>query len=187
MMTKSEPAKHVQTVHYPWYVKLFFWNQKRHYGQVLEPAKLWGRTPKVFATLALLYGAIDRKTSPIEPSLRSLITVRVSQINWCKFCIDINSMMVLKRGNSEEKLAELERFEASTLFSDREKAALHYAEVMTLSDQQVTEQDRNWLAQHFSEDEIIELTALIAFQNMSSKFNEALDVQPQGFCKLTNK
>lgn len=77
-------------IHYPWYVKIFFWNQRRRYGQVLEPAKLWGRTPKVFSALALLYGALDRKSSPIEPLLRSLITVRVSQINWCQFCVDIN-------------------------------------------------------------------------------------------------
>ena len=80
-----------------------------------------GKSPKVFATLALLYGALDRKASPIEPPLRSLITVRVSQINWCKFCVDINSMMVLKRGNSEEKLKDLERHQASEHFSDREK------------------------------------------------------------------
>ncbi len=169
---------------YPWYVKLFFWNQMRRYGQVLEPAKLWGRTPKVFAALALLYGALDRKKSPIEPSLRSLITVRVSQINWCEFCVDINSMMVLKRGNSEEKLTDLEHYKDSNLFADREKAAINYAEVVTLSNKQVTEQDRVWLAKYFSEGDIIELTGLIAFQNMSSKFNAALNVPPQGFCQI---
>jgi AhpD family alkylhydroperoxidase len=169
---------------YPWYVKLFFWNQKRKYGQILEPAKLWGRTPKVFSGLALLYGALDRKSSPIEPALRSLITVRVSQINWCQFCVDINSMMVLKRGNSEAKLASLERFEESDLFSEREKAALSYAETVTLSDRQVSNEDREYLEQYYSDDEIIELTAIISFQNMSSKFNASFDVQPQGFCKL---
>jgi alkylhydroperoxidase family enzyme len=40
------------------------------------------------------------------------------------------------------------------------------------------------LRKHFDDDTIVELTALIAFQNMSSKFNAALDVPPQGFCKL---
>ncbi|MCG8611814.1 MAG: carboxymuconolactone decarboxylase family protein [Pseudomonadales bacterium] len=170
------------TSSYPWYVRVFFWNQKRRYGQILEPAKLWGRTPKVFAALALLYGALDRKNSPVEPSLRSLITVRVSQINWCKFCVDINSMMVLRRGNREEKLAELVTFRESELFTDREKAALNYAEAVTYSDRQVSASDHSWLSRHFSENDIIELTGLIAFQNMSSKFNAALDVQPQGFC-----
>ncbi len=170
--------------HYPWYVKIFFWNQRRKYGQELEPTKLWGKSPKVFAALALLYGALDRRSSPIEPELRSLITVRVSQINWCAFCIDINSMTVLKRGSSKAKLNELENFETSELFSVREKAALHYAEVVTLSDKQVSSDDRERLQEFFSEEQVIELTALISFQNMSSKFNAALDVKPQGFCKL---
>jgi AhpD family alkylhydroperoxidase len=173
-----------QPSHYPWYVKLFFWNQKRRYGQILEPALLWGRTPKVFSALALLYGALDRKKSPIEPSLRSLITVRVSQLNWCDFCVDINSMMVLRRGNSQKKLDELANFRDSDCFTAREKVALSYAEIITLSDRQVQPADRDELKQHFNDDAIIELTAVIAFQNMSSKFNAALDVPAQGFCQL---
>ena len=40
------------------------------------------------------------------------------------------------------------------------------------------------LKKHFEEDAIIELTALIAFQNLSSKFNSALGVTPQGFCRI---
>lgn len=165
-------------------MKLFFWNQKRRYGEVLEPAKLWGRSPTVFATLALLFGALDRKSSPISPSLRSLITVRVSQINWCTFCVDINSMMVLRRGNSPEKLNQLANFRDCDLFSDQEKAALHYAEIITKSDVQVNTDDQHRLRQHFNDDEIIELTAIISFQNMSSKFNAALDIPPQGFCQI---
>ncbi len=167
---------------YPWYVRLFFWNQRRRYGAVLEPAKLWGCTPRVFAGLALLYGALDRRSSPLEPVLRSLITVRVSQVNWCAFCVDINSATVLKRGAEMEKLATLASFESSALFSEREKAALAYAEAMTYTDRETTEEHFQRLRVYFDEDAIIELTALIAFQNLSSKFNAALGVLPQGFC-----
>ncbi|MDH3713850.1 MAG: carboxymuconolactone decarboxylase family protein [Gammaproteobacteria bacterium] len=169
---------------FPWYVRLFFWNQRRRYGAVLEPARLWGRTPKVFAALALLYGALDRRSSPLEPELRSLVTVRVSQINWCAFCVDINSATVLRRGATEAKLAELATFEASALFSDREKAALAWAEAMTHSQQGTTPELHARLREHFEEEAVIELTALVAFQNLSSKFNAALGVAPQGFCKV---
>ena len=178
-MARIGPAKKV-----PWYIRLFFLNQKRKYGAVLEPARLWARSPKVFMGVALLFGALDRRSSPIPPALRSLITVRVSQINWCRFCVDINSMMVLRRGADQAKLDALEHFRDSDLFSDAEKAALHYAEVMTRSDLQVTDADVDALRAHFNEDAIAELTGLIAFQNMSSKFNAALDVAPQGFCKV---
>ncbi len=167
---------------FPWYVRLFFWNQRRRYGTVLEPARLWGRTPKVFIGVALLYGALDRRTSPLEPALRSLVTVRVSQINWCAFCVDINSALVLKRGGDRAKLAELDRFETSRLFSEREKAALAYAETITCPDRQPAAEHFARLRRYFDDDGIIELTALVAFQNLSSKFNAALGVEPQGFC-----
>lgn len=167
---------------FPWYVRLFFWNQRRRYGAVLEPARLWGRTPKVFAALAVLYGALDRRGSPLESELRSLITVRVSQINWCAFCVDLNSATGLRRGTSMQKLAKLDHFEECDLFSEREKAALAYAESVTFSDCHPTAEHFARLRRHFSDDAIIELTGLIAFQNLSSKFNAALGVEPQGFC-----
>lgn len=169
---------------FPWYVRLLLWNQKRRYGAVLEPARLWGRSPKVFAALALLYGALDRKRSVIEPPLRSLITVRISQINWCRFCVDINSATSLERGIAREKLAELPGFESSRFYSERERAALAYAETITFTDRQTSPEQFARLRQHFDDDAIIELTALIAFQNLSSKFNAALGVEPQGFCNL---
>ncbi len=169
---------------FPWYVKLFFWNQKRKYGAIIEPARLWGRSPKVFVTLASLYGAFDRDSSPLKPALRTLVTVRVSQINWCPFCVDINSSTALKRGISNEKLASLAEFENSDLYSDKEKAALHYTEAVTYSDQQTTDAHFEALRRHFDDDAIIELTGLIGFQNMSSKFNAALGVEPQGFCSI---
>ena len=75
---------------YPWWLRPFYWNQRRKYGEVLEPGLLWGRVPSLFAAGALLYGALDRRRSPLSPLLRSLVTVRVSQINWCEFCVDIN-------------------------------------------------------------------------------------------------
>ena len=169
---------------FPWYVRLFFWNQKRRYGAVLEPARLWGRTPRVFASLALLYGALDRRSSPIEPALRTLITVRVSQINSCSFCVDVNAATALKRGVSEEKLLAIAGYAASPLFSEREKAALAYAEAITYTDRQPSQQQFAELRKYCTDDGIIELTALIAFQNLSSKFNAALQVPAQGFCPV---
>lgn len=167
---------------FPWYVRLFLANQRRRYGRELEPARLWGRSPRVFAALSLLYGALDRKSSPIEPTLRTLITVRVSQINWCAFCIDINSATGIKRGLTEAHLAALPGFESSALFDARTKAALAYATAITYTDREVDADLMARLKNHFNDEEIIELTALVAFQNLSTKFNSALDVAAQGFC-----
>lgn len=177
------PAKPLNS--YPLFLRPFFWNQRRKYGDVLQAALLWARSPKLFIGVAVLYGMIDRDSSPIEPALRSLLTVRVSQINACHFCIDLNTATLLKRGVSVDKVAELERWRESALFSSREQAVLEYAEVMTHSGSQVGDELFERLRAHFNDDEIVELTGLIAFQNLSSKFNSALGVSAQGFCRIS--
>ena len=169
---------------YPWFLAPFFWSQKRKYGQILKPGLLWARVPSLFAAVAILYGVLDRKGSPISPTLRSLVTVRVSQINWCRFCVDINSATLAKRAGSMDKVEAVEQWRESDLFDEKEKAVLEYTEAMTDSNLQVTDAMIEGLKLFFDEEGIVELTGLIAFQNLSSKFNSALDIPAQGFCKL---
>ena len=107
---------------YPFWLRPFFWNQQRKYGAVLDPGLLWGRVPKLFAAVALLYGVLDRKSSPLDPVLRSLVTVRVSQINWCDFCVDINSMTLAKRAGSMDESRAAGRVAGSRIFTVIESA-----------------------------------------------------------------
>lgn len=169
---------------YPWFIRLFFAKQKHTYGAVLDPGLLWGRSKWVFAAVALLYGALNRKNSPLSGELRSMVTVRVSQINHCEFCVDINGATLQKRGASEDKILALRKWRESDLFSPLERAALNYTEAVTYTGSDITDPMMAALRQHFDEDTIIELTGMIAFQNLSSKFNAALDIAPQGFCEV---
>lgn len=169
---------------YPWYLRCFFRKQRRKYGAVLDSALLWARAPRVFLGVAALYGAIDRKRSPLAPALRSLLTVRVSQLNGCRFCVDLNAATLLARGVSEEKVEALDGWRKSKLFDELEQDALDYAEAITLSGHEVADAQIERLRRHYDDDAIVELTALIAFQNMSTKFNNALGVPPQGFCRI---
>ena len=169
---------------YPWYLRLMFRRQRRRYGRELEPVRLWARMPAAFIAMTAMYRVLDRKSSRVEPGLRSLVQVRVSQINGCEFCVDLNSFLGLGRGILGEKLNSLPQFEDSALFSERERAALAYAEAATYSDRRVAEQLILRLRKHFDDQAIIELAALIAYQNMSSKFNAALGVPAHGFCSL---
>jgi len=169
---------------YPWFIRLFFWKQQRTYGRILDPGLLWGRSPWVFAAVALLYGALDRRSSPLSPALRSLVTVRVSQLNHCAFCVDINSATLAKRGVSMRKIEALPSWRESPLFSPEERLALEYAEAMTMTGAGVSDELRQRLKNQWTDDGIVELTGLIAFQNLSSKFNAALDVPSQGFCVI---
>ena len=175
-------VKHVSR--YPWFLRPFFWNQKRKYGAVLQPGLLWGRVPQLFAAVAVLYGVLDRASSPLSPVLRSLVTVRVSQINWCHFCVDINSATLAQRAGSTEKVAQLAQWRDSALFDECEKVVLEYTDAVTYPDQHVSPELVARLKKFFDDDGVVELTGLIAFQNLSSKFNSALNVPSQGFCPL---
>lgn len=141
----------------------------------------------MFLAVAGLYGAIDRKRSPLSAVLRSLVTVRVSQMNACRFCIDINSATLAARTGSLDKVNALAHWREAEIFDERERVALEYAEAVTTTGVSVSDDLMARLSKHFDEDGIVELTALVAFQNLSSKFNSALDVPAQGFCKLPDR
>jgi AhpD family alkylhydroperoxidase len=134
--------------------------------------------------VALLYGALDRKSSPINPELRSLVTVRVSQINWCTFCVDINSATLAQRTGSMDKMLALSNWRNQDLFSEEERVVLEYTEAVTYTDGVVSAELMARLRGFYDDEGIVELTGLIAFQNLSSKFNNALDVPAQGFCSV---
>ena len=83
-------------------------------------------------------------------------------------------------GVSEEKLLALNEYAESPLYDAREKAALEYADAITLSDRDVDDELFARVQGFFDEETLVELTAIIAWENSSSKFNRALRVASQG-------
>ena len=77
------------------------------------------------------------------------------------------------------KILDLHRYASSEHYSDDERVALEYADAMTLSDGDVTDELFQRLRGHFDDDAIVELTAVIAWENASSKFNRALRIPSQ--------
>lgn len=156
--------------------------QKKHYGQILNPTRWWGRMPRLFWLVALFVGWLERKNGIISPALRALLMTRVSQQCSCAFCIDANSLRLAERVDILEKVQAVNDWRASTLFSAEERAALAYADAVTATPPAVSEDLKSELRCHFNADQITELTALVAFQNLSARFNAALDIPSQGFC-----
>lgn len=83
-------------------------------------------------------------------------------------------------GLSDEKILALDDYATSPFYDEIERAALAYADAITFTDRDVDEALFATLRQHFSDDAIVELTAIIAWENSSSKFNRALRVPSQG-------
>lgn len=86
-----------------------------------------------------------------------------------------------------EKLAEITAWRDSTLFSEAERLALEYAERITYTDRKVDDALVHDLKKHYSEAQIVELTAAIAMENFRSKFNPALGIEAQGFCMVPKR
>jgi alkylhydroperoxidase family enzyme len=87
----------------------------------------------------------------------------------------------------EAKLLEVTTWRDSRLFSEPERVALDYAERMTITGQKIDDAFVATLKRHYSEAQIVELTAAIALENFRSKFNPALGVESQGFCMVPQR
>ena len=83
-------------------------------------------------------------------------------------------------GVSVEKISELDDYQTSEHYSPAERVALEYADAMTLSDRDADDDLFERLRGHYDNDQLVELTATIAWENASSKFNRALRVESQG-------
>ena len=169
---------------FPWYVRLVFAYQKRKYGQILSPMWAWGRQPGVMFVFLLLIGRFKRLASP-GALLRTLMSVRISQINHCDFCVDFNAHNFLTAHGAQQKLEFIDRWsDHPEFFSEEERAALAYAEAVTLSDAVGTARAMTELKRCFRDEAIVAITAWIGVQNLSSKFNNALGIPMQGFCRV---
>ena len=82
------------------------------------------------------------------------------------------------------KINALNGWRKSSLFTECEKATLGYTESV-IHLKKTSPILRKKLSQFYAPEELVEMTALIAFQNMSTTFNNAFDIEPQGFCHLS--
>ncbi len=105
--------------------------------------------------------------SGLEEGLRHLVKLRASQINGCAFCIHMHTTEARKHGDSEMRLYMLNAWRESTLYSDRERAALAWTEALTLVAQTgAPDADYALVQAQFSEAEQVQLTFLIGAINV---------------------
>lgn len=127
------------------------------------------------AAMKAVYGlAIYLHKSPVEESLLNLVYYRVSQINGCAFCLDMHSKDLLAKGESVQRLLVLDAWRETPFYSERERAALAWAEALTkLSSGQVPDEIYTAASQHFNEQELIDLTMGVIAINSYNRINIA--------------
>jgi AhpD family alkylhydroperoxidase len=119
--------------------------------------------------------------SSLPPVLIELVYLRVSQINNCAYCLDSHTRELLKRGEHIEKLALLQAWrEAGGLFDDRERAALAWAETVTLVAQTGVPAESFEAARAvFDERELTDLTIAISLMNAYNRLAISFRKTPQ--------
>ena len=115
--------------------------------------------------LGAVYGYVTQ--SGLDPVLVDLVYLRVSQINGCAYCLDMHTRDLLKKGVAIDKLALVQAWrEAGPLFSEREKAALAWAESVTqVAQTGVPDADFRAASAVFGEKELVDLTFAIGVMN----------------------
>jgi AhpD family alkylhydroperoxidase len=112
--------------------------------------------------------------SPVEKSLLELIYFRVSQVNGCAFCLDMHSKDLRAGGETEQRLFVLDAWREAPFYTDRERAALGWAEAVTkITGGNVSDAVYEEALKQFSETELIDLTLAITTINTYNRFNIA--------------
>lgn len=105
-------------------------------------------------------------TSGLERSLYELVKTRASQINGCAYCLDMHTKDARNAGETEQRLYALNAWRETPFYTERERAALAWAEALTLiSENDVPDSLYEATRQHFSEEEIVALTMAIVAIN----------------------
>jgi AhpD family alkylhydroperoxidase len=153
----------------------------RHaYGAVLDPVAVLAHNAEALSA----YVAFEReiqKTHHLPKKLDYLVNLRVARRLACPFCIDIGLMLASKAGVGQDQIDQLNDYRGSAAFTEAERVALEYSDVMSSSEIEVDAGLQQRLRQHFSTAAIVELTTIIAWEQFRSRFNRALGIAAHGF------
>ncbi|BCN40678.1 alkyl hydroperoxide reductase AhpD [Alicycliphilus denitrificans] len=141
-------------------------------------------SPKGFAAMLAL--ELHARASGLEHGLLELVKTRVSQLNGCAFCLDMHTKDARAAGEGEQRLYLLPAWREAPCYTERERAALAWAEAVTLlKDQQVPDDVYEQARRQFDEKALVDLTlaivAINGWNRLSVSFRtEAGSYQPGG-------
>jgi len=161
-------------------VRLIYRLSRRTLGRDVDPIGVYAHSPR----LLLGYGAFEKASAGqrrVEERLKALAETKVAALVDCEFCCDIASSLACDAGTTEEQLLALPRYRDSGAFSELECLVLDYATAMSRTPSSVSEELFAALREHFDERQMVELTNVIALENMRARFNSAFDMTPAGF------
>ena len=168
---------------YGWALKRF---SRTLLGDVPEPAEVMWHNRRVLASVAA-FGRKAQKWDRLDPDLKSFAHMAVAALVGCSWCLDFGYFHAHNEGLDEAKASEVPRWRESTVFTSLERDVMEYGEAMSETPPRVTDELFSRLLEQLGAPAMVELTAWVAFANMTSRSNIAMGIESQGFskaCKL---
>lgn len=153
-------------------------------GGLPEPAEVMWHNRRVLSSV-MGFGGKVQKWDKLDPNLQSYAAV--ASLVGCSWCLDFGYFHAHNTGLDEAKASEVPRWRESTVFTPAERDVMEYAEAMSQTPTQVRDELFARLLEQLGAAAMVELTAVIAFSNMSTRSNTALGIKSQGFsqaCKV---
>lgn len=161
-------------------VRFTEWYSRRAYGKVLDPVRAAGHNPRVLMTQAR-YERSLAKWNRLDPELKALAVMASSAAIGCSWCMDFGYWECRQRGMAPRKLRDVPRWRESDAYTPLERDVMEYAQAMTATPPDVDDELTKRLLTHLSEAELVELTAMVAVENLRSRINASLGLTSQGF------
>lgn len=163
------------------FVKLAYGFARRRYGAVPEPLTVVAHHRKLLAASAVHELSVDKAAGALPTSVRELAVYRTAVQLGCSWCVDFGTMLQRHEGLDIERLKAIDDYASSPLFNTKERMAVAYADAMTESPVTVTDEQVAELEREFGRAGVVELTYVVALENMRARMNSALHITDQGF------
>jgi len=154
---------------------------RRRYGTVLDPVAAMGHNRQV----GLAYGIFELQVErwrALDHGLKDLAVMMAAATIGCSWCMDFGYWeSVMRHDVPAEKIRAVPNWRDSGAFTGLERLVLEYAEAMTSTPPGVTDEMTGRLSRHLSQPQLVELTAIVAVENLRSRINAALGLTAQGF------
>lgn len=147
---------------------------------MLAPLEMYAHLPGLLRGYAGLEQA-TAKLHRVDKRLRALAELKAATLVHCEYCIDLGSAISRQWGLTDAELLALPRHRTSNLFSEFDKLVLDYAAGMSRTPVEVPDELFERLRRHFDAAQIVELTHVIALENLRGRFNLALGIGAAGF------
>lgn len=159
---------------------------RRTYGQVPDGAHVYFHHKPVLKAVLGFEGKVA-KWRELDPHLKSFAQLASAAVIGCSWCLDFGYFLAHDEGLDEAKVREVPRWRESDVFTPLEREVLAYAEAMSTTPPTVTDEMTASLIAQLGIPAVVELTEMVAIENMRSRFNAAAGLQSQGFsdvCEL---